>query len=178
MKKLFVVLVGILLLFTGCGKEDVYNQILSEGQLVWGSSIEQVKKSEPSTLSLESKDFLMYNDSKIFGLSCSVLYQFDNDKLSHVVFTLNEKYSNDNLYYEDYLNIIKTNTEKYGDPISSEEHWFKDTYKGNSEKIGYAIYMGEVIFVNSWENDTTKVGSMISGNGSEISTIITYQQVI
>lgn len=143
----------------------------------WGDSLEQVKSTESNTLILNTSDSLLYDDAKILGLSCSILYNFSDSKLLNGGYVLSEKHSSDNLYYEDYLKLVKAYTEKYGKPTSSEENWNRSLYKDNPEKIGFAISIGDVKLNTKWITNTSTIDIVIKGDNYKFSTVIIYQSL-
>lgn len=191
MKKLFIVLMCIVVFLTGCGYNSTPQPIPSESQpdknsetvqkdfdfrnSNWGDSIEKVRLSESIKPFLDTDDSLVYNDAKILGLSCSIMYMFYDDRLSNSGYVFSEKHVNKNLYYEDYLKIVKSYEEKYGEPSEKSEEWNDSLYKGNMEEIGMAISTGHVMFITKWETDSTKIGLVLKGDNFEISTAVVYQ---
>lgn len=183
MKNLFVVLVCISILFTGCCYNSTPQLIPSENQSNnydfrnsnWGDSIEQVRKIESMKPFLDSGSSLVYNDAKILDLSCSIMYMFYDGKLLNGGYVFDEKHSSDNLYYEDYLKLVAAYTEKYGKPTSSEEIWIDELFKDNPKDWGFAIKKGDAKFTTHWITSTSTIDIVISGDNGQFSTVIVYK---
>ena len=137
----------------------------------FGMTINQVKSSEESEPVFEDGEALVYEDS-IIGIKTDVYYSFVNNSLWRGTYFTREKYTNDNLYIEDFLKIKKALTEKYGDPDIDREDWSQSHYKSDREKYGFAVSMGYLEYVVQWnnvlENRESYIMLILRGNNFEI----------
>ena len=93
----------------------------------WGNSISSVEAGEKSKfIAKVNNDELTYKDL-LGGSECDVIYIFnDNDKLASGLYVFTKKYSNPQLYVQDYNKFKKLLTEKYGKPVAEKEKWNTD----------------------------------------------------
>ena len=119
MKK--IIFNGIILLM---GINSSYAQTADFRIFSWGNPMEKIKTDEKSPFfSTLKSDELEYND-KLGGSNFKVLYIFnDNNKLISGIYIFSKKYSNPELYYQEYSVFLKLLTEKYGKATNEKETW-------------------------------------------------------
>ncbi len=125
----------------------------------WGSSQMSILNSE-----LEKNKYLSYSSSedhiitggqRVSDYDCESLYEFNNDSFAAGYYVLETEHTNDNLYYDDYIDLVNLYSEKYGAPYSSKADWKNSLYKDDPEHIGFAISLGHVAFNTTWIDDTS-----------------------
>jgi len=106
----------------------------------WGNPLQEIQSSEKSKLLAKSgNDELIYQD-ELGGSDCSVVYIFnDNDKLESGMYVFSKKYSNPELYLQDYNKFKSLLIEKYGKPVSEKENWSASTVVAEKHNYGQAI---------------------------------------
>src|ERR1700694_1678711 len=90
----------------------------------WGNAFNKIQSEEKAQFVLKSEnDELEYTDI-LGGSDCDVVYIFnDNDKLKSGMYIFSKKYSNPELYLQDYNKFKALLREKYGNPVIENENW-------------------------------------------------------
>jgi hypothetical protein len=117
----------------------------------WGNSLNNVQSGEKATLVAKvSNDELAYKDI-LGGSDCDVIYIFnDNDKLASGLYVFSKKYSNPQLYLQDYNKFKALLTEKYGKPASEKENWNSTTTATEKHNYGQTIADGNLTLNTVW----------------------------
>ena len=132
----------------------------------WGIDKESVRKLEGEPLQ-ENDSGMVYLD-EVATYPVDVFYNFSDGKLIDGLYTFTQTHSNDNLYYDDYKNLVEIYTQKYGEPAKQAEQWSDELYKGNKTKIGMAVSAGHVMFASFWETESTEVSVNLYGDNFKI----------
>ena len=90
-------------------------------------------------------------------------------------YILNEEHSNESLYIDDYMDVKKAITKKYGEPLLDRESW-QDSSKESyyAEKKGDALNYGYLKYYTWYWLDRTEITMSMSADNYVISTIIDY----
>lgn len=140
----------------------------------WGMSREQVRATEDKKPDFEDDTSLGY-DVKINGKDFRCIYGFLEDKLYNGGYGFAGKHTNDNLYIDDYEELKKILTKKYGKPKTDLPGiWKNNLYKNDRSHWGMAISVGHLVYAAQWETSTTTISMMISGDNFKISLTLTY----
>ncbi|MCX6318105.1 MAG: hypothetical protein NTW29_12500 [Bacteroidetes bacterium] len=144
MKKLLIILV---ITITGLN----YSQAQDFRGLSWGSSLDTVQDVETSRLlSNVNNDELIYKDI-LGGSDCEVIYLFnDNDKLISGMYLFTKKYSNPQLYIQDYNKFKDLLTKKYGKATSDVESWAGNVTPKQKLDYGQAVSTGMLSLSATW----------------------------
>jgi len=144
--------------------EKTINNELHFRNTYWGASAMDVKGSETAELVEEDGGALLYR-GQVLDIDTSMLYLFTQDgRLNRAYFRTLPLHSNDALYLEDYENLKRALTQKYGTPILDEEIWHDDLYMGGSRSdLAMAVSKGDLAFVAEWENEDTTVTLFLNG---------------
>jgi hypothetical protein len=120
----------------------------------WGNSLDKIQSGERAQLLLKSgKDELEYRD-ELGGSDCTVLYIFnDNDKLESGMYIFSKKYSNPQLYLQDYKKFKTLLKEKYGVPSTEKEGWSYNTPVAEKHTDGQAVADGNLTLNTVWDTD-------------------------
>jgi hypothetical protein len=170
---IFLSIIGLLFSITVCGQESMKPDSGQESvkpdfrNVMWGMSKAQVKKTEKLEVRAEKDDLLGYNEN-VLGMSCWLIYYFDNDRLYKCIYGFNHKHSNRTDFIDDFNKLKKAITSKYGKPKSDKKYWKNDLYKDNPQKWGFAISLGHLIYGTIWENDRSKLFIDLSGENYKI----------
>jgi hypothetical protein len=95
---------------------------------VWGMTIDDVIGSEGRAPDDSDQASLLYNDESVLNMDCSVFYSFSDGKLTDGMYTIDQMHTNENDYITDYQTIVSALTEKYGQPLVSNENWKSDLF--------------------------------------------------
>jgi len=140
----------------------------------WGDSKEQVKKIETAKMNIENENVLSYSTT-VSGMSASLLYDFNFNKLATATYLINENYVNKNRYIVNYLDIKKQLTKKYGEPVKDDMVWSNSLYKGDHENYGLAVSAGHLSYKSFWKADNnTTIMMVLDGEKFECSLSILY----
>ena len=117
----------------------------------WGNALDKVQADEKAHfLFKEGNDELEYKDI-LGGSDCDVVYIFnDNDKLTSGMYIFSKKYSNPQLYLQDYNKFKALLTEKYGKPLSDKENWLNKTTVAEKHNYGQAVADGNLSLNAVW----------------------------
>jgi hypothetical protein len=150
------VLMGIIMLASSLGV--LHAQANGFRGFAWGESIANVQAGEKAKLEFkEGNDELNYHDL-LAGSDCNVSYIFnDNDKLESGVYLFTKKYSNPQLYLQDYNKFKTLLTQKYGKPASEKEAWQNNTPLAEKHNYGQAIADGNLSMNTLWDAGNTTV---------------------
>jgi len=117
-----------------------------------------VKSNEKSTFVRQEKDDVLTYDDKLAGSDVFVNYQFnDNNKLVSGTYTFTKKYSNPQLYIQDYAKFRSLLITKYGDPIVNREDWRGNITPYEKENYGQAISDGELTLYSVWKTPRSEI---------------------
>jgi len=140
----------------------------------WGMTKSQVEESEDMELYLEIESNLIYK-STIGGKKASIIYSFTNDnELYRGAYCFEEEHTNRNDFINDFEEINKILSNKYGYPISDEKIWLNDLYKNDNKEWGFAVSLGHLRYDTSWENRKTKILHSVNGENYKINHIVLY----
>ena len=103
----------------------------------WGASLAQVQSQERSRLVVKIKDDELEYEDLLAGSDCDVIYIFnDNDKLIGGNYVFTKKYSNPELYMQDYNRFKDLLTQKYGKPSSDDTHMRSNVSTADKHSYG------------------------------------------
>lgn len=146
----------------------------------WGSSIIQVKTNEKAgpwqiNAAINNIDDILFFDDQLAGSDVTVIYQFnDNDKLINGTYVFGKKYSDPQLYLQDYEKFKKLLTSKYGKPLSDAEEWSSSTAPFIRDNYGQAICDGYLDLIAAWITDDSIINIVLLTLNSRPSLQIHY----
>ena len=157
--------------------EEEYQKNLKEYEFdyrysKWLDNKENVKKSNKDSLVIEKENALAYK-VELNNDNFLAFYYFNNDRLYQGVYLLDEKYINENNFYEKYLEVKKILTSKYGEPQKVIKHRSKDLWDKANE-IGMAIQTGEYQEYSFWETKNSTITLIIEGENFNSKLTIRY----
>jgi hypothetical protein len=175
MRKLFI------LLFV----TTVFAQNSDFRKVNFGDSYESVKEKETMKLVLEQENTLMY-EGNVGGIDTYLVYNFHNDSfyLSTYLFKKEHK-SNRNGFIDDYNNIKKLLTKKYGKesfPFGKEYWWKNDLYQDDYEDWGMALAIGHLQVTTAYSSKANNGNDMelrhgLTGSNYSISHVVMYYDI-
>jgi len=133
----------------------------------WGTSISQVQSQEKSTLVVKIKDDELQYEDLLAGSECNVIYIFnDNDKLISGNYVFTKKYSNPELYLQDYGKFKDLLIQKYGKPASDDMHSSRNIPAVEKHSYGQAVADGNLSMDAIWyiNNSVIKIALISTGN--------------
>ncbi|WP_188932697.1 hypothetical protein [Puia dinghuensis] len=117
----------------------------------WGTSLAQVQSQEKAQLVVKIKDDELQYADLLAGSDCYVIYIFnDNDKLISGNYVFTKKYSNPELYLQDYNKFKDLLTQKYGKPVSDDTHFHSNAPSVEKHSYGQAISDGYLTMDAIW----------------------------
>jgi hypothetical protein len=132
----------------------------------WGTPISSVQAAEKSPfITKVNNDELTYRDI-LGGSDCEVIYIFnDNDKLASGLYVFTKKYSNPQLYLQEYNKFKDLLSEKYGKPAIESETW-NNSNNSASEKQNYgqAVADGKLTLSTIWNTDRSYIKIILPTN--------------
>ncbi len=141
----------------------------------WGSSLAEVQSKEKTEFSFKDKDDLLEYKDVVGGYDCKVLYGFnENDKLINGNYLFLKKYSNPQLYIQDYTIFKNLLIQKYAKPTLELENWNKNTPTGDKTNYGQAIADGNLTLSSYWETDRSYVKIILTAIDNHPSLQIHY----
>jgi hypothetical protein len=141
----------------------------------WGNSINKVQSDEKAQyLAKVSNDELAYTDM-LGGSDCEVIYMFnDNDKLASGMYVFTKKYTNPQLYIQDYNKFKKLLAEKYGKPAVESETWSDNKPVSEKQNYGQAVADGKLSMSTIWNTDRTYIKIILVTNNQHPGLQIHY----
>ena len=142
----------------------------------WGSSLSSIKGIEKSSFVMKIKDDELVYKDLLDGEDCEVYYIFnDNDKLESGVYRFTKKYSNPQLYVEDYKKFKTLLEQKYGKPTGDSENWSNNTTGTEKHNFGQAVADGNLSLNSIWHTERSTVKIVLStGTGKQPVLQINY----
>ncbi len=171
-------LLGVLLVHGFIGISTAQSAKSDFRNFVWGASFSQVQQEEKSEfLAKEQNDMLIYRD-KLAGYDCNVSYGFnENDKLISGNYVFNKKYTNPQLYLQDFNTFKKLLTRKYGKPTSEKMNWNKNTPVLEKHNYGQAIVDGNLSMSTAWTSNRSFIEIALTGVNKTPSMHIHYTTI-
>jgi hypothetical protein len=142
----------------------------------WGSSIDEVRRSESEELVHEDKDFLAF-ESTVANFKVLALYSFVENKLASGRYAFQQPHANKQSYLHDYWKLKELMTEKYGQPKTSDSYWVDELYRDSVDEWGMAVACGHVSFFETWVINDTHIELQLYGDNYEIKLSIMYESI-
>jgi hypothetical protein len=141
----------------------------------WGDSAVEVRKSEQGRLLVETADSLLFA-ATVDGLPVEIFYQFLNGRLVAASYFNTEPHANKNDFIEDYRQLNRHMTEKYGMPKVDKVVWNNGLYKDDPSSYGLAVSLGHLLYRAEWKLERTTIVSILKGEDLEISHQVAYSE--
>jgi len=169
MRKVLVILLVGLVVFAGVASAE---ELKFRG-VEFGSTIDQVKQAEDTSLIDSSSDALVYKDT-LASKEFIILYEFQNDSFESAMYYFAQDYvSNPNTYTDTYYNIKSILKDKYGAPDTTSETWISNpTF---TDDMGWAVKTGEVGLADGWEFDNGSIKMTLGNISGEVLFGIIYE---
>jgi len=143
----------------------------------WGTTREQVKRTEQNELISEDNKILMYA-GKLLGMPATIGYIFIDNQLVRGKYLVEQPHTNKNDYISDFQKFKESLTRKYGSPSVDKEYWSDELYRGDQSQYGMAVSVGHLIYQAAWERDAvTHIRLSLHGDNFDITLSIEYQSV-
>jgi len=124
----------------------------------WGTSLSDVQNGEKSKLVYKVKDDELLYEDQLAGTDCNVIFIFnDNDKLVSGNYFFTKKFSNPELYMQDYNKFKTLLTQKYGSPFSEKEMWNNRVPISEKTNYGQAVADGNLTLSTVWISNSTQI---------------------
>ena len=121
--------------------------------------------------------YLAYEDVSVAGKEAILAYYFSDDEgLFTTKYILTTRHSNENLYIDDYNDIVDALTKKYGSPDINTDIWSDNSKKDYySSRKGDALSYGYLTYYTLWtELPKTSIVMIMSADNYEVSTSIEF----
>jgi hypothetical protein len=134
----------------------------------WGNLLTQVKANEKAKfVSQEDKNDLLTYEDDLAGSDVFVNYQFnDNGKLVSGTYIFTKKYSNPQLYVQEYAKFKSLLVSKYGNAKLNKEEWSANTTPNDKENYGQAISDGNLTLYSLWTTERTAIKIILITNNN------------
>ena len=137
----------------------------------WGDSAEAIVALEGKNYAIMDEAGIVYENIELLTYMTSVYYGFKNGEFNTGLYTITDVHTNQNLYIDDFRNINKALTEKYGEPFKDNEKWTRDLFEDDP---GLALYYGDVEYLTVWTTDNLVVMHGLRADNFEIHHSIAY----
>ncbi len=149
-------------------------------QTRWGMSMDEVKASEGSspdykgTVTGTGAEYIGY-DTQLMGNDAIVVFYFGKDGLYQARYIWTEKHSNDSFYINDYNDVKKQLTKKYGNPLFDNESWDTSAHESYyKDRKGDALSYGYLSYLTYYVTDRTAIMMSMDADNYKVSFIIDY----
>lgn len=141
----------------------------------WGMTMDEVKKVETNLQFIdEEPNALTSSTTSVAGKNANLIFSFDDSGLTAGMIYFELKHSNDNLYIEDFEDIRKALTEKYGAPIIDKQVWKDDLFMNSPDDWGVAVAAGHLQYLAQWEMENNKISLYLTGDNYNIELVLIY----
>jgi len=140
----------------------------------WGSSLNEVKKTETNKISIEATDILSYEET-VATFNCDLVYFFNKDTLFAASYIFKIKHTNKSDYINDYDRLQEILENKYGIPTIDKINWKNDLFKDDKSNYGLAISLGHLEYTSVWNTEVTRIYLELKGENNKIKLNITYE---
>ncbi len=124
----------------------------------WGSSLEQVQSAEKASFYYKLKNYELEYEDQLAGSDCNVIYIFNsNNKLVSGNYFFTKKYSNPQIYMQEYNKFKTLLSEKYGKASSDKESWSSHVTASEKHSFGQAVADGNLAINTVWINNHTQI---------------------
>ncbi len=146
---------------------------------VWGMTKDEVKQLETlETIFSEDEHSIFYYPTEIVNMDAIPCYAFDDEgKLYRGVYLFDVEHSNENLYIDDFDNVVEALTSKYGAPDSNKKNWKDDLYEDDPDDWGFAVSIGDLSFEASWKTDNTLIWVTLNGDNYDLHVALYYDSL-
>lgn len=142
---------------------------------VWGLSPTVILENEKATFLGEEDGTLLFYLDYVRGLRSTIGYEFFDNKLWRANIVIEKKYTDTQDRIRDLLVIQEDLTRRYGEPVSEEFKWEKDTDKNFPDSWGWAVYRSELFITIVWQNEETEVTAYLGAKREyDPELIVTY----
>ena len=138
----------------------------------WGSPMEKIRAEEKAPFFSKLKNYELEYDDKLLGSNFKVLYIFnEKNKLISGIYIFSRKYSNTELYYQDYMVFLKLLSKKYGEPDKEKEVWNTTDTEFDKTNKQQAIADGNLNLYSLWNTERTSIKITLISIGSEVPSL-------
>jgi len=139
----------------------------------WKDNMSKVQETETTEPSTKTEEALAYK-VRLNNDEYLAFFYFNENRLYQGVYTLQEKYVNENNFYNKYKEVKAILESKYGAPLKTIKHRSRDLYDAVGE-IGMAIQTGEYVEQTVWETKNTIIQLTIEGENFDSKLTIRYK---
>jgi len=103
-----------------------------------------------------------------------VIYVFVGDMLVRTKYMSTQTHSNKTLFIQDYNNLQKLLTTKYGKPDQEETIWLNTLFQDDYSDWGVAVAAGHLAMGTVWNTSSTLITLLLNGDNYEIRLGVEY----
>ncbi len=144
--------------------------------VVWGDSIEDVKKYEKATFIGEQESNLVY-EGQLMGYDCSITYSFEQGKLYNGGYLITDIYSSAGQYISAYESIKEEINQKYGTPIEDEIIELEDESLIDMAGAPRALEYGYTTYRARWKTKDTNIMLGMMAENYDITIVLSYTDI-
>jgi len=135
----------------------------------------EVQKAETGTPMVTSDTLQLYRQVWFSSLPASLELSYMNDRLVGARYLLTEHHVRASEHWQDYQNLVKILSNRYGPPSGDNWIWLVALYKDRPSRYGDAVLLGHLNRSSVWETDRSIITLEMSGRPLDgIRTIISY----
>lgn len=142
----------------------------------WGDPQEQVQAAITGRSLYHDGNMYAY-EAELSGHPAHMMVWFIDGKLARARYLFLDKHSDNGAFLNDYDEIDKLLTEKYGKPSYSGMNWSNDLFKDDPSKYGLALAAGHMQESSNWRGPTTRITHLAGGDNFSVYHGIEYQSV-
>jgi hypothetical protein len=173
--KNILIAVSLCLITITVGSAQIAATLTDFRAFTWSNSLEQVQNGEKADFVKQVKDDELVYKDKLGGTDCTLVYIFnDNDKLVSGIYFLDKKYSNPQLYLQDYNKFKVLLTEKYGRPTSEKVQSNNENETDEIHNYGQSVADGNLQLNAIWNTERTTIKITLISVGNQPDLQIHY----
>lgn len=123
---------------------------------VWGLPPTVILEHEKAIFLGEENGSLFYKDY-VRDMQVTIAYEFFDNKFWRAKTFIEKEYSKPQDRIEDLIKVRSDLTKRFGEPVSEEFKWLKDTEKGYPHYWGWAVFRSELFITIKWRNKETEI---------------------
>lgn len=140
------------------------------GNFKWGMTPEDVTNVHGGGYSAVDDNTIRYNRIRIEGFASDAEYTFTDKKLSQAIYFIkpDSVYENKKHYIEDYQNLTKKYTERFGEPAIVEKDFGGGAETDDIAECAKLLDEGKLLYRTVWKTDTTQINVNLGNKDGDI----------
>ena len=142
----------------------------------WGDDMAEIKKREECEFLGETEDNLVFEGS-LLGYDCSIVYQFDSNKLFGGGYIFDGIFTNAGQYIVAYNAMKEELNEKYGEPVTDEVVKMQNDNLIEAAGAANALEYGYVAYKTCWETENTEITMGMMSENYSVRIVLNYTDI-